>query len=81
VITCSEFMAEFGDYLESEVPTKVRQQLEDHVAHCRTCQVICDSTRKTVKIVTDSRSFDLPESAVKPIVDRIMAKIRTGQGS
>jgi hypothetical protein len=81
VITCSEFMAEFGDYLESEVPTKVRQQLEDHVAHCRTCQVICDSTRKTVKIVTDTRSFDLPESAVKPIVDRIMAKIRIGQGS
>lgn len=81
MITCSEFMAEFGDYLESEVPTKVRQQLEDHVAHCRTCQVICDSTRNTVKIVTDSRSFDLPESAVKPIVNRIMAKIRTGQGS
>jgi hypothetical protein len=74
-------MAEFGDYLESEVPTRVRQQLEDHVAHCRTCQVICDSTRKTVKIVTDSRSFDLPESAVKPIVDRIMAKIRADPGS
>jgi hypothetical protein len=81
VITCSEFMAEFGDYLESEVPTKVRRQLEDHVAHCRTCQVICDSTRKTVKIVTDSRSFDLPESAFKPIVDRIMAKIRADPGS
>lgn len=81
MINCSEFMAEFGDYLESEVPTTVRQQLEDHVAHRRTCKVICDSTRRTVRIVTGSSSFDLPESAVKPIVDRIMAKIRTDQGS
>ena len=77
MITCSEFMAEFGNYLDNEVPTKVRQQLEDHVAQCRTCQVICDSTRKTLKIVTDSGSFDLPDAAANPIIDRIMAKIRT----
>jgi hypothetical protein len=36
VITCSEFMAGFGNYLDNEVPTKVRQHLEDHVAQCRT---------------------------------------------
>jgi len=77
VITCSEFMPDFGKYLDGEVRTKVRQQLEDHVTRCRTCQVTCDSTSKTVKIVADSGSFDLPEAAAKPIVDRIMAKIRS----
>jgi hypothetical protein len=76
MITCDEFMAEFGDYLECEVTGQVRRQLEGHTAHCRTCQVVYDSTRKTLKIVTDSGSFDLPEAAVKLSSDKIMARLR-----
>jgi hypothetical protein len=74
VITCDEFMADFGNYLESEA-VEVRQQLESHLSHCQTCQVVYDSTRKTLWIVTDSGSFDLPEAAAKPIKERIMARV------
>ena len=76
MITCDEFMAELGNYLEGDVAIEVRQQLERHLSHCQTCQVVYDSTRKTICIVTDSGSFDLPEAAAKPIRDKIMAKIR-----
>jgi len=78
VISCDEFMEAFGDYLEGEVAAEVRNQIESHLSHCRTCQVIYDSTRKTLQIVTDSGSFDLPEAAGKPIRDKIMARIRGG---
>jgi predicted anti-sigma-YlaC factor YlaD len=79
VISCDEFMAAFGDYLEGDVATEVRHHLESHLSHCRTCQVIYDSSRKTLKILTDSGSFDLPEAAAKPIRDKIMARIRSEQ--
>ena len=69
-------MAEFGNYLEGDLAADVRRQLESHLAHCRTCQVLYDSTRKTLQIVTDSGSFDLPETAGKLIADKIMARIR-----
>jgi hypothetical protein len=78
MITCDEFMAELGNYLEGDVAFEVRQQLERHLSHCQTCQVVYDSTLKTVKIVTDSGSFDLPEVAARPIRDKIMARIRKG---
>jgi hypothetical protein len=39
--------------------------------------VLCDSSRKTVKIVTESSSFELPQSVSDPIIERIMAKLRT----
>ena len=81
MITCEEFMADFGNYLEGEVGTEVRRQLEGHLSHCRTCKVIYDSTRKTVRFVTDSGSFDLPTEAAKPIVAQIMARIRKDPGS
>jgi predicted anti-sigma-YlaC factor YlaD len=72
-------MAAFGDYLEGDVAAEVRHQLESHLRHCRTCQVIYDSSRKTLRILTDSGSFDLPEAAAKPIKDKIMARIRKEQ--
>ena len=79
MINCADFMAEIGNYLEGEVAEEVRAQLEQHLAHCQTCTVLVDSTRKTLKIVTDTGSFDLPEEAFKPIAIRIMAKIRGEQ--
>ena len=79
MITCEEFLAEIGDYLENEVSPEVRKELELHLAQCRACHVLYDSTRKTIKIVTESSSFELPESVSDPIIDRVMAKLRTNQ--
>jgi len=76
MITCDEFMVELGSYLEGDAAVEVRQQLEGHLSHCQTCQVVYDSTRKTVKIVTESDSFDLPDAAVKAIAGRIMTRLR-----
>lgn len=76
MITCDEFLAEFGDYLSDRISPEVREQLNLHVSQCRTCQVLYDSTLKTLKIVTDSSSFDLPPDISEEIVDKVMAKIR-----
>jgi len=77
MITCDEFFAEFGDYLENQVSPEIRQELELHLSQCRACQVLYDSSRKTVKIVTESSSFELPQSVSDPIIERVMAKLRT----
>jgi len=76
VITCEEFLAEFGDYLENQVSPEIRKELELHVSQCRACQVLCDSSRKTVRLVTESCSFELPENVSDAIIDRVMEKLR-----
>jgi hypothetical protein len=76
VITCDEFFAEFGDYLENRVSPEVREELELHLSQCRPCHVLYDSTFKTVKIVTNSGSFELSPDVSEPIVDRVMALLR-----
>jgi len=70
-------MAEIGNYLEGDVAEEVRLQLEHHLSHCQTCTVLVDSSRKTLKIVTDTGSFDLPKATFNPIAERIMARIRS----
>ena len=77
MISCADFMAEIGNNLEGEVAEDVRLQLEHHLSHCQTCIVLVDSTRKTLKIVTDTGSFDLPEATFRPIAEQIMTRIRS----
>ena len=74
-------MAEIGNYLDGEAAAEVRAQVETHLAHCQTCQVMYDSARKTVKILTECGSFDLPEAAAKPIAEKVMARIRSQRRS
>jgi hypothetical protein len=78
MISCQDFITELGNLLDDDVATEIREQLEAHLAHCNTCQVLYDSTRKTLRIVTESGSFEYPEPISEPLVSKIMEKVRAG---
>jgi hypothetical protein len=69
-------MAEIGNYMDGAVAAEIRLQLETHLSHCHTCQVVYDSAKKTVRVLTDCGSFDFPETASRPITERVIAAIR-----
>ena len=76
MIGCADFIAEIGNLLDGDVAAQLRAELESHLAHCQTCQVIYDSARNTVKIVTDSGSFELPSRVSRAVSANVMARIR-----
>lgn len=78
MISCQDFITELGNLLDEEVASEIREQLQAHLAHCNTCQVLYDSTRKTLRIVTESGSFEYPEPIAEPLVTRVMDRIRAG---
>lgn len=78
MISCQDFISELGNLLDDEIASEIREQLEAHLAHCNTCQVLYDSTRKTLRIVTESGSFEYPEPIAEPLVSKVMDRIRSG---
>ena len=78
MISCQDFITELGSLLDEDVAVEIREQLEAHLAHCNTCQVLYDSTRKTLRIVTESGSFEYPAPLAEPVVTKIMDRIRAG---
>ena len=78
MISCRDFMSELGNLLDDDVAAEVREQLQSHLSHCNQCQVLYDSTRKTLRIVTESGSFEYPEPIAEPLVGRIMDRVRSG---
>lgn len=79
MLSCTDVLAELSDYLDNELTSELRRELELHLAQCRTCEVLYDSTHKTLRIVTESRSFGLPEGLARRISKQVIRKLRSGQ--
>jgi hypothetical protein len=79
MLSCSDLLAELSNLVDNEVPAEVRRSLEEHIAECRVCQVLYDSASKTVRIVTDAGSFELPETVATRVRSRVMDSIRSSR--
>lgn len=75
-INCSDFVAEIGNLLDGEVSAERRAHLEAHLAVCEACTVVYDSTRKTIRILADTQTFELSPGELKSGTRNIMARIR-----
>lgn len=73
--SCEEVVAALSEYLEEHPAADIRAALEAHLAVCRTCRVIYDSTRKTLQILTETRSFELPEDVSSRVMRNLRARL------
>ena len=75
MFSCEDVRAALSNYMDGDVSADLRRELERHLAECRTCQVLYDTTRKTLHIVTNAGSFEVPEAVSEQLVKRIMARL------
>jgi predicted anti-sigma-YlaC factor YlaD len=76
--SCEDLRVELSNLLDEDTASGVREQIERHLAECRTCQVLVDSTRKTLTIVTEAGRFELPTGLSDRLTATIMEKVRGG---
>lgn len=76
MFSCDQVLTELASYLDGQLAPDLLREIEAHVAGCRTCEAVYDSARKTLRITTESRSFELPEAVSAAVVARTMARIR-----
>jgi anti-sigma factor (TIGR02949 family) len=73
VCSCEDVRAALGDYIDGDVSPDLRRELDQHLADCRTCHVLYDTARKTLRIVMDVGSVEVPEAVSERLINRIMS--------
>jgi anti-sigma factor RsiW len=73
-VKCSDFLQELNNYLDGGLDPRLRAELDDHLAWCHNCFVVCDTTKKTIQIFRDSEVYELPEELRSKLHSAIMAK-------
>ena len=61
-MTCSDFLKELTDYLDETLDDRTKAELDEHLAWCHNCFVVCNTTKKTIEIYRDSELYELPEN-------------------
>jgi predicted anti-sigma-YlaC factor YlaD len=59
-LSCEEVRREVSNYLDDDMAPRMRRLLEAHLAQCRKCAVLLDSTHNVLVLLADERRFELP---------------------
>jgi anti-sigma factor RsiW len=70
-VNCSDFLKELTDYLDGALDENTKSELDEHLAWCHDCFVICNTTQKTIEIYRESELYELPDD----LRDRLRAAI------
>jgi hypothetical protein len=76
MFSCDDLRAELSHILEDDVSPDLRDRIQHHLSECRLCTVLVDSTRKTITILTDTGSFELPDTLSDRLTAMIMERVR-----
>ena len=77
---CSEFLNELTNYLDGELDAQTKTELDEHLAWCHNCYVVCDTTR-TVSYTHLSHATQVRTEIVCRVMDEIAAEPRLDEAT
>lgn len=75
-MTCKEFLTHLDDLIDGSISPEVRAELEVHLHHCEHCEVVFNTTRKTIQVYRSNELYDLPENLRDRLHAAIMARCK-----
>jgi hypothetical protein len=60
-VNCKEALQAISKYLDENQDEDLRRTLQVHLKCCHHCQVIFDTTRKTIELYCDGKYYPLPD--------------------
>jgi len=76
LLTCKRFLQELSGYIEETLDPQELAELRRHVSECPNCFVVCDTTKKTLKVFKGMDCQPVP----KGIQARLMAALEKHMG-
>jgi len=62
MLDCGQVLAQLSNYLDDELSSPSKEALEMHLKKCDRCALVYDTTRQTLRIVSQSHTFEIPPS-------------------
>ncbi len=73
-MNCSDFLKELTDYLDGVIDADTKAELDEHLAWCHNCYVVCNTTKMTIEIYRDSELYELPDDLRTRLRSAILQK-------
>ena len=73
-MTCTEFLSKLDDYFDGQMDADLITEIRAHVKKCSHCEVVLDTTRKTISIYRENEVYEFPDELRERLHTAIMKK-------
>lgn len=70
-MTCEELIAHLSSYIDHEMDAALVAEVQEHIAHCRNCRVVLDTTQRLIVLVHDEGRRIIPASQRSALFERL----------
>jgi predicted anti-sigma-YlaC factor YlaD len=78
-MTCTEFLKILDDVIDESLAVETRVEIEAHLKKCGHCEVVLNTTRKTIEIYRCHEIYELPVEVNERMHTAIMDRCRKGR--
>ena len=75
-MNCTDFLAKLTDYFDGRIDSDLLAEVKQHLCTCHHCEVVVDTTRKTIDIYRGHEPYDLPEDLSTRLRTAIMERCK-----
>jgi hypothetical protein len=76
-MTCTEFLKILDDVIDESIAAATRAEIETHLKKCGHCEVVLNTTRKTIEIYRCHDIYELPTAVSERLHTAIMERCKS----
>jgi len=80
LLSCKEFLQELNDFLDESLDPELRREIERHVTECPNCFVLCDTTKRTLRVFKGMDLHPVPPEVQQRLLQALQKKIAENKG-
>jgi anti-sigma factor (TIGR02949 family) len=80
-LDCKHVWAQVSEYIDGSITPEMREAIERHLANCRHCSAVYDSTRNILTLAGDKRTFEVPVGFGERLHRRLQAWMDSADSS
>jgi len=75
-VNCKSMIVELTNYLDGALDAALFASIEQHLAKCKDCRLVVDTTKKTIQIFCNSEPAPLPPDIRQRLHEALEKRLR-----
>lgn len=75
-MNCQEVIRELSNFIDGELDTAMKREIERHFVDCEDCKLVVDQTKKTIEIFCDCEPVELPSEVRARLHEGLRRKLK-----
>lgn len=73
-MNCTDFLAKLTDFFDGNIEPDLMVEVKEHLGTCHHCEVVVDSTRKTIEVYRGTEIYEFPDDLSSRLRAAIMSR-------